>query len=134
MTVLGLVATPGIVTAHEIGPDLTYIAHTRAPHFIVESILNPRAYIAPEYETPTILTIDGEEITGKKRHLYDHRDTENPDVVQILDESRKLWITYYKKDLRVTSVPQAGVMPENFAGILSVKQMEDLRAYLLTLK
>ena len=60
VTVLGLVATPGIVTAHEIGPDLTYIAHTRAPHFIVESILNPRAYIAPEYETPTILTIDGE--------------------------------------------------------------------------
>lgn len=121
-------------TGHEIGPDLTYIARTRAPHFIVESILNPRAYIAPEYEMLTIHTIDGEEITGKKRYLYDHRDRENPDVVQILDESGKLWTTYYKKDIRATSVPQAGVMPENFADILSVKQMEDLMAYLLTLK
>ncbi len=121
-------------TGHEIGPDLTYIARTRAPHFIVESILNPRAYIAPEYEMLTILTIDGEEITGKKRYLYDHRDRENPDVLQMLDESGKLWTTYYKKDIRATSVPQAGVMPENFADILSVKQMEDLMAYLLTLK
>ncbi|MYK17031.1 c-type cytochrome [Candidatus Poribacteria bacterium] len=121
-------------TGHEIGPDLTYIARTRAPYFIVESILNPRAYIAPEYEMLTILTIDGEEITGKKRYLYDHRDRENPDVVQILDESGKLWTTYYKKDIRATSVPQAGVMPENFADILSVKQMEDLMAYMLTLK
>ena len=121
-------------TGHERGPDLTYIARTRAPHFIVESILNPRAYIAPEYELLTILTIDGEEITGKKRYLYDHRDRENPDVLQMLDESGKLWTTYYKKDIRATSVPQAGVMPENFADILSVKQMEDLMAYLLTLK
>ena len=121
-------------TGNEIGPDLTYIARTRAPHFIVESILNPRAYIAPEYEMLTVVTKDGEEITGRKQYLYDHRDRENPDVVQILDESGKLWTTYFKKDLQSSRVPQAGVMPENFADILSVKQMHDLLAYLLTLQ
>ena len=121
-------------TGHEIGPDLTNVAGTRSLQFIVESILNPRAYIAPDYEMITIFTKDGNEITGRKRYLYDHRDRENPDVVQILDESGKLWTTYYKKDIRITSVPQAGVMPENFADILSVKQMHDLLAYLLTLK
>ena len=121
-------------TGHEIGPDLSNVASTRSLQFIVESILNPRAYIAPEYEMITILTIDGEEVTGRKRSLYDHRNRENTDVVQILDESGKLWTTYYKKDIRVTSVPQAGVMPENFADILSVKQMHDLLAYMLTLK
>ena len=121
-------------TGHEIGPDLTDIASTRSLQFIVESILNPRAYIAPEYEMLTIVTKDGEEITGRKQYLYDHRDRENLDVVQILDESGKLWTTYYKKDIHTSSVPQAGVMPENFADILSVKQMHDLLAYLLTLK
>lgn len=49
-------AVPG--TRSELGPDLTYIARTRAPQFIVDSILNPRAYIAPEYEMLTIVTKD----------------------------------------------------------------------------
>lgn len=121
-------------TGNEIGPDMTYIARTRSPQFIVESILNPRAYIAPEYEMITILTKDGKEITGRKRYQYDHRGREDPETIQILDESGKLWTTYFKKDLISTSVPQAGVMPENFADILSVKQMHDLMAYLFTLK
>ena len=43
-------------TGSEIGPDMTYVARTRSPQFIVESILNPRAYIAPEYEMITIFT------------------------------------------------------------------------------
>ena len=121
-------------TGHEIGPDLTYVARTRSLQFIVESILDPRAYIAPEYEMLTVITKDGEEITGRKRYLYDHRGNENPDVVQILDESGMLWTTYFKTDLISTNTPQAGVMPENFADILSVKQMHDLLAYMLTLK
>lgn len=121
-------------TGSEIGPDLTYIARTRAPQFIVESILDPRAYIAPEYEMLTIVTKDGKEITGKKRYLYDHRGNEDTKTVQILDDSGKLWTTYFKKDLKSSSVPPTGVMPENFADILSVRQMEDLMAYLLTLK
>ena len=121
-------------TGNEIGPDMTYIARTRSPQFIIESILDPRAYIAPEYEMITILTKDGKEVTGRKRYLYDHRGREDTETIQILDESGKLWTTYFKKDLISTSVPQAGVMPENFADILSVKQMHDLLAYLLTLK
>ncbi|MDD9972921.1 MAG: c-type cytochrome [Candidatus Poribacteria bacterium] len=121
-------------TGGEIGPDLTYIARTRSPQFIVESTLNPRAYIADAYELLTIFTKDGKEITGRKRYLYDHRGRKNDEVVQILDSSGKLWTTYYKKDIRSTSVPQAGVMPENYADILSVKQMHDLLAYLFTLK
>ena len=121
-------------TGGEIGPDLTYIARTRSPQFIVESILDPRAYIANEYELLAIVTKDGKEITGRKRYLYDHRGNKNTEVVQILDSSGKLWTTYFKKDLQASSVPKAGVMPENYADILSVKQMHDLLAYLLTLK
>ena len=121
-------------TGGEIGPDLTYIARTRSPQFIVESILNPRVYIADAYELLTIFTKDGKEITGRKRYLYDHRGRKNDEVVQILDSSGKLWTTYYKKDIRSTSVPQAGIMPENYADILSVKQMHDLLAYLFMLK
>jgi hypothetical protein len=35
----------------------------------MESILNPRAYIDPKFETITLITRDGKEITGRKRHL-----------------------------------------------------------------
>ena len=121
-------------TGSEIGPDLTYIARTRSLQFIVESILDPRAHIADEYKLLTIVTKDGEEITGKKRYLYDHRGNKNTEVVQILDSSGKLWTTYFTKDLQSSRVAKAGVMPENYADILSVKQMHDLLAYLLTLK
>ena len=121
-------------TGGEIGPDLTYIARTRSPQFIVESILDPRAHIVDAYELLTIVTKEGKEITGRKRYLYDHRGNQNTEVVQILDSSGMLWTTYFKKDLRSSRVPKAGIMPENYADILSVKQMHDLLAYMLTLK
>ena len=121
-------------TGAEIGPDLTYIARTRSLQFIVESILDPHAHIADEYKLLTIVTKDGKEITGKKRYLHDHRGNKNTEVVQILDSSGKLWTTYFTKDLQSSRVPKTGVMPENYADILSVKQMHDLLAYLLTLK
>ena len=156
VAILVLVVIPGTVTASpaaDIQPvtnemllsaqddpeswlmtDLTYIARTRSLQFIVESILNPRAHIAEEYELLTIVTKDGKEITGRKRYLYDHRGNKNTEVVQILDSSGKLWTTYFTKDLQSSRVPKAGVMPENYADILSVKQMHDLLAYLFTLK
>ena len=121
-------------TGSEIGPDLTYIARTRSLQFIVESILDPRAHIADEYKLLTIVTKNGKEITGKKRYLYDHRGNKNTEVVQILDSSGKLWTTYFTKDLQSSRVPKTAVMPENYADILSVKQMHDLLAYMFTLK
>ena len=121
-------------TGGEIGPDLTYVARTRSPQFIVESILDPRAYIADAYKLLAIVTKDGKEITGRKRYLYDHRGNKNDAAVQILDSSGKLWTTYFTKDLQSSRVPKAGVMPENYADILSVKQMHDLLAYMFTLK
>lgn len=99
----------------------------------VESILDPRAYIADAYKLLTIVTKDGEEITGRKRYLYDYRGNKNTEVVQILDSSGKLWTTYFTKDLQSSRVAKAGIMPENYADILSVKQMHDLLAYMFTL-
>jgi len=118
----------------EVGPDSTYIARTRSPQFIMESILNPRAYIDPKFETITLITRDGKEITGRKRHLIDREGNEDPETVQVLDSSGKLWTTYFKKDVKEISTPKTPIMPENFAQILTVKQLHDLFAYLLTLK
>jgi putative heme-binding domain-containing protein len=118
----------------ETGPDLTYIARTRSPHFIMESILNSRAYIAPEFETITLITKAGKEITGRKRKILDRDGNEDPEAVQVLDSSGKLWTTYFKKDLEKVFTPKTSIMPENFAQILTVKQLHDLFAYLMTLK
>ncbi len=118
----------------EVGADLTYIARTRSPQFIMESILNPRAYIAPEFETVAIVTKDGKDINGRKRKLMNREGKEDPEAFQVLDSSGKLWTTYFTKDLKEIRTPQTSVMPENFAQILTVQQLHDLFAYLLTLK
>ena len=80
-------------------------------------------------------------MSGKKRSL-NHTITrfgqilsdEDPPSVQVLDKSGKLWTTYFSKDIKESSTSQAGIMPENFAQILTVAQLHDLFAYVLTLK
>jgi len=100
----------------------------------MESILNPRAYIDPQFKTITLITRDGKEITGRKRHLIDREGHEDPETVQVLDSSGKLWTTYFKKEVKEMYTPKTPIMPENFAQILTVQQLHDLFAYLLTLK
>lgn len=124
----------GYGTGNETGPDMTHIARTRSPQFIIESILNPRAYIDPKYKNITIITKDGKEITGRKRPVFDKEGEEDKEVVQVLDESGMLWTTYFTKDIKESFTPPTSVMPENFADILTVKQLHDIYAYLLTLK
>ena len=124
----------GYGTTGEVGPDLTYVARTRSPQFIMQSILHPRAFIATEYETTTLIMRDGREITGRKRKLFDRLENENEKAIQVLDESGKLWTTYFKTDIKESFTPKAGMMPENFAQILTVQQLHDLFAYLETLK
>ena len=76
----------------------------------------------------------GREITGRKRKLFDRLENENEKVIQVLDESGKLWTTYFKEDIKESFAPTAGMMPENFAQILTVQQLHDLFAYLETLE
>ena len=109
-----------------VGPDLSGIAGTRQLGFIVESILEPSKQIASGYESILIVTTAGRYVTGIVRK-------EDPQGIEVVDgEGRVARIATARIRQRV---PQTtSLMPENFGEILTVVELHDLLAYLLTLK
>jgi putative heme-binding domain-containing protein len=109
-----------------VGPMLDRIASRRAPEFLMESILQPSREIAPEYEAVTVATKDGRLITGL-------RVNETNFSIQLYEETGRFH-SLLKRDLEELKVLKKSLMPENFAELLSVKELHDLFAYLMTLE
>ena len=109
-----------------IGPALDRIASRRAPEFIMESILQPSKEIAPEYEAVAVATKDGRVITGL-------RVNETNFSIQLHEENGRFH-SFLKRDLDEVKVLKKSLMPENFAEVLTVKELHDLFAYLMTLE
>jgi putative heme-binding domain-containing protein len=109
-----------------IGPPLDRLASRRAPEFIMESILEPSKEIAPEFEAVSVATTDGRVITGL-------RVNETNFSIQLREESGRFH-SLLKRDLEEIKVLKKSLMPENFAELLTVKELHDLFAYLMTLE
>lgn len=109
-----------------IGPSLDRIASRRAPEFLMESILQPSKEIAPEYEAVAVATKDGRVITGL-------RVNETNFSIQLHEENGRFH-SLLKRDLDEVKVLKKSLMPENFAEVLTVKELHDLFAYLMTLE
>jgi putative heme-binding domain-containing protein len=109
-----------------IGPSLDRIAARRAPEFLMESILEPSKDIAPEYETVAVATKEGRVITGI-------RINETNFNIQLREESGRFH-SLMKRDLDEVKVMKKSLMPENFGELLTVKELHDLFAYMMTLE
>jgi putative heme-binding domain-containing protein len=109
-----------------IGPTLDRIASRRAPEFVMESILQPSKEIAPEYEAVAVATKDGRVITGL-------RANETNFSIQLHEENGRFH-SLLKRDLDEVKVLKKSLMPENLAESLTVKDLHDLFAYLMTLE
>jgi putative heme-binding domain-containing protein len=109
-----------------IGPALDRIASRRAAEFIMESILEPSKEIAPEYEAVAVATKDGRVITGL-------RINETNFSIQLHEENGRFH-SFLKRDLEEVKVMKKSLMPENFGELLTVKDLHDLFAYLMTLE
>jgi len=109
-----------------IGPALDRIANRRAPEFIMESILQPSKEIAPEYEAVAVATKDGRVITGL-------RINETNFSIQLTEENGRFH-SLLKRDLEELQVLKKSLMPENVGELLTVKELHDLFAYLMTLE
>jgi putative heme-binding domain-containing protein len=109
-----------------IGPTLDRIASRRAAEFIMESILEPSKEIAPEYEAVAVATRDGQVITGL-------RINETNFSIQLHEENGRFH-SFLKRDLEEVKVMKKSLMPENFGELLTVKDLHDLFAYLMTLE
>jgi putative heme-binding domain-containing protein len=109
-----------------IGPSLDRIASRRSPEFLIESILQPSKDIAPEYESVAVATKDGLVITGL-------RINETNFSIQLTEETGRFH-SFLKRDLDEVQAMKKSLMPENFGEQLTVKELHDLFAYLMTLE
>ncbi len=109
----------------DVGPELTLVAGTRDPQYIVESILEPSAVIASGFEPYLVETTDGELITGVLKEDNEAGVTLKLDTGEILEIPRD--------EIQDVAPQETSIMPEGFADDLSVTDFHDVLAYLLTL-
>ncbi len=109
-----------------IGPALDRIASRRAPEFIMESLLEPSKEIEPEYETVQVVTLKGATITGL-------RVNESNFNIQLREENGRFH-SFLKSELESVTVLKKSIMPDNVAELVTVKELHDLFAFLMSLE
>ncbi|MBI1916816.1 MAG: c-type cytochrome [Planctomycetes bacterium] len=109
-----------------VGPALDRIVNRRSPEYIMESILDPSKDIDPDYEAVTVVTMKGKAITGL-------RVNESNFSIQLREENGKFH-SFQKSELDSVTVLKKSLMPDNMAEVLTVKELHDLFAFLMTLE
>ena len=109
-----------------VGPALDRIASRRSARYIMESILEPSKDIDPRYEAVQVVTAEGNVIKGL-------RINETNFSLQLREENGRFH-SFAKRDLEDFQVLQISLMPANHAEQLTVKQLHDLFAFLMTLE
>ncbi len=110
----------------KVGPELTQVAGTRDPQFIIESILDASKEIASGYEPVLIVTKEGQYVSGIVKK-------EDAATVQVVDNQGEVK-TIPKAQIQQRSPQKASLMPGNFKEILTVEEFHDVLAFVLTLK
>jgi putative heme-binding domain-containing protein len=109
-----------------VGPPLDHLASRRAPEFIMESVLDPSKDIDPQYEAVQVVTKQGQVIVGL-------RVNESNFSIQLREENGRFH-SFDKRDLDAVIVLKKSLMPENIAEHLTVRELHDLFAFLMTLE
>jgi putative heme-binding domain-containing protein len=109
-----------------VGPALDRIASRRSPEFIMESIVQPSKFIDPLFEAVQVITGEGKVLQGL-------RINETNFSIQLREENGRFH-SLMKKDLEAFRVMDKSMMPDNIAEQLTVKQLHDIFAFLMTLE
>lgn len=107
------------------GPHLKNVGNLHDPAYLVESLVNPAAKIAPGYGTVSLTLKDKSIVAGTLTR-------ENPKQVTITDIVNGEKNTYLRADILEMTRPVSTMPP--MAGILSKSEIRDLVAYLASLK
>jgi putative heme-binding domain-containing protein len=109
-----------------LGPDLSRVGIARSRVALVREIRTPNEFIAPGYETVTVVTKDGQKIRGTKK---------NEDVfsVQIMDTRERIQ-GYLRSDLQDVVYDTNSLMPAYGPERLNENDLNDLVGYLSSLR
>ena len=108
----------------QVGPNLDGVA-SRGVQRLVEDILAPSRNVDVAFRTTTIVTKDGQALSGLLKELSDERIS--------MTDSQGREVIMPSADLEERRISAASPMPANVAEILSADQFVDLLAYLQTL-
>ena len=108
------------------GPDLSRVGAARPIQYIIDSIREPSTDIPSGYETVTALTKDGRRITGVRKN-------EDTFTLQLFDQGEQHHL-FLKKDLKEVIYEPKSLMPAYSEQRLSQKDLQDLLAYLDSLR
>jgi cytochrome c oxidase cbb3-type subunit 3 len=113
-------------TGGRLGPDLSRVGAARSRDALVREIRTPSDWMAPGYESVTVVTRDGEKIRGVKKN-------EDTFSIQIMDARERIR-GHMKSDLQQLIFEKASLMPEYGKERLSDSDLNDLIGYLRTLR
>ncbi len=110
----------------EVGPDLSEIGSKLSREAMYVSILDPSAAVSHNFETYSILTLDGLAITGLLI-------TQTYEAVT-LRNSEGIDKTIDQEDIEIFKKQKTSLMPQDLQKLLTVDQLVNLVEYTLTLK
>lgn len=109
-----------------LGPDLSRIALGRSRDALTRSIREPSDSIDSAYKAVVLTTPGGDPIEGIVRH-------EDAFSIQVIDTNGRLQ-GYLKRDLAMVTHSTESLMPRFGRRRLSARELDDLLAYLATLR
>jgi putative membrane-bound dehydrogenase-like protein len=109
-----------------VGPDLTTIGRQQWRERVVASILQPSGEIAPHYQAWTLLTTDGLSRAGLK--LPEGGD----DGVEDYADPQGRKFSLKSEEIELRSPSDQSIMPEGLERTLSVDDLRDLVAFLMS--
>lgn len=109
-----------------LGPDLSRVGSARSRDALIREIRTPSEWMAPGYESVTIVTKDGQKTRGVKKN-------EDTFSIQIMDARERLQ-GYMKADVQQVVFEKASLMPEYGRERLNDSDLNDLIGYLRTLR
>lgn len=110
----------------EIGPNLSEIGTKLSKPALYESILYPSAGISHNYETWSIVTTDGEVLTGLLI-------SDTPDEVQIKDINAIVH-TIKSENIELRKKQDVSLMPADLQKVMTARELVDVVEYMTTLR
>ena len=108
-----------------LGPDLSAVGWSRAPAHLRASIVDPAGAVEDDYRQVRVTDHAGLRTAGVLRN-------EDAWTILLLDTAGRLR-AFPKADLRAVERPEGSLMP-SFAGRLAPREVDDLVAYLASLR
>lgn len=109
-----------------LGPDLTRVGRQRSIAYLTASLLQPDADVTPGYAAVTVVTRDGKKIVGVERNFDNFS-------AQFVDLAGKYY-SFLREDVTSMKREPRSLMPSNYGRLLSESEVNDLLAYLSSLR